>query len=269
MTNGGWFNHYDDPDEFWDDEPLPIERTPLNPSPSPSPPQNPSSPPQKVVPTPKPVEPQPWTTGPVSKSAGAERLQSGVGSSFVAVQVDAGLLPVHVQLSPQWHRHVDGSEAGAELMRAYQKAIGIYLGETIKSGKYFSGEFRHPSAPPDRRTVLMLLLETASWADYRETQTRIYARNGFEVHGQAQIQNEPVTSMRANWFQVKSIRIWPDWARRADPIQIVDEVLCCANRVRELRPTFKIRGDYSRYSDEDLEYQHLQHRENLIEELGV
>ncbi len=269
MTNGGWFNHYDDPDEFWDDEPLEVNRKPVNHShPLPSP-RNPASPSQNVVPTSKSVGPPHRAADPMSKSVSAGHPQSLYGSSFATVEVDRGLLPVRIQLSPQWHRYVDGNDAGEELMRAYQKAIGIYLGETIKSGKFFSGEFRHECAVPDRRTVLMLLLDTTSWADYRKTQTRIWSRNGFEVHGRVRIHNEPVTWMNANCFKVDSIRIWPEWARRSDPIQIVDEIIFCADQVRELRPTFEVQGDYSRYSNEDLEYHHIRHRENLIEELGV
>ncbi len=268
MTNGGWFNHYDDPDDFWDDEPLEVKR-PLSQSHPPSSPENPTSNSRNVAPASNYGEPQQSAADEMSNSVGADRSQSLHGSSFATVQVDRGLLPVRVQLSPQWHRYVDGSDAGDELMRAYHKAIGIYLGKTVRSGKFFSGEFRHECSVPDRRTVLMLLLDTTSWADYRRTQTRIWSRNGFEVHGRVRIHGEPVTSMNANCFAVKSVRIWPEWARRSDPFQIVDEILFCADRIRELRPTFEVRGDYSRYSTDDLEYHHIRHRENLIEELGV
>ncbi|MGQ4599252.1 hypothetical protein [Nocardia sp. R6R-6] len=267
MTTGGWFNHYDDPDEFWDDEPLEVNRR--NPNHSPPSPRIISEPPQNVGPYPKSVGQHSRTVDSNLRPFDTGQSQSWNGSKFATLQVDSGLLPTRIQLSPQWHRYVDGNDAGRELMRAYQQAIGIYLGGTIKSGRFFGGEFRHECAVPDQRTILALLLETASWADYRETQMRIFGRKGFEVHGRVWIQNEPVTSINANRFKMNSIRIWPEWARQVDPAQIVDEIIFCADRVRELRPTFKIRGDYSSYSIEDLEYQHIRHRENLIEELGV
>lgn len=277
---GGYYNHYDDPDEFWDDEPL--RPTPKSPSvgsyhqPVAQPRSYNPSPPQHFASAPKSADTnhllsgqQPEPAGPKPDLTSEVHAHNLPGSSFATIEVDRGLLPTQVQLSRQWTRYVNPAEAGDELMRAYQKAVAVHVGQSIKSGKLLTGEFRHACPVPDMRTVTILLLEARSWADYRETQTRIFTRGTFEVHGRALIDNRPVVSMTADCFQVKSIYIWSGWARQADPMKIVDEVLFCADRVRELRPTFHVRGDYSRYSDEDLEFQHLRHRDNLIEELGV
>lgn len=190
------------------------------------------------------------------------------GSSFATIEVDLGLLPSRVELSRQWNRYVNPADAGDELMRAYKRAVADHVGRSAAAGKLLTGEFRHACPAPDRRTVMMLLLESQSWADYRETQTRIFTRGVFDVHGRALIDYRPIVSMTADCFQVRSMHVWVGWGQQVDPIQISDEVLSCADRVRTLRPTFKVEGDYSRYADEDLEYQLVRHRDNLIRELG-
>ncbi|MGW5922663.1 hypothetical protein ACWFPY_27065 [Nocardia fluminea] len=281
MATGGWFNHYDDPDEFWDEEPLTRPQatrntqthTPDRPSDSVRGEQAYRSEAdtgsrddrryQRVDPS---------VARPVAKDRDSRPGgDSGdyQGSSFATIEVDRGLLPARVELSRQWNRYVNPAEAGDELMRAYKKAVADHVRRSIAAGKLLTGEFRHACPVPDERTVTMLLLEAGSWADYRETQTRIFTRGVFEVHGRALIDNRPIVSMTADCFQVKSMHVWGGWRQQVDPIQIGDEVLFCADHVRSLRPTFKVKGDYSRYSDEDLEYQHIRHRDNLIRELGV
>lgn len=278
MATGGWFNHYDDPDEFWDDEPLTRPQATRN-TQTPDR-QHDSYRGEQVYrsePGAGPGDDHRYQgADPSVSSAGASDLgfRPGVdssdyqGSSFATIEVDLGLLPSRVELSRQWNRYVNPADAGDELMRAYKRAVADHVGRSVAAGKFLTGEFRHACPAPDKRTVTMLLLESRSWADYRETQTRIFTRGVFDVHGRALIDNRPIVSMTADCFQVRSMHVWVGWGQQVDPIQISDEVLSCADRVRTLRPTFKVEGDYSRYADEDLEYQLVRHRDNLIRELG-
>ncbi|MEU4838506.1 hypothetical protein [Nocardia testacea] len=261
--NGGFFNHYDDPDEFWDEEPLtPTQRgasssytAPItHPAPRPTEHPSPGTGPDRESSTPT------WNQ---SDSFTAEDTRAAPGSSFATVEVDRGLLPIQLRLGPQWHRHVGPGDTGDELMRAYKKAVEACLGKLV------TGEFRHACPVPDRRTVLMLLLDTSSWPEYRETQRRILTRGTFDVHGRALVDGAPAISITADCFQLKSIFVRPEWAQKAHPMDLVDEFLSLADRVRELRPSFPVRGDYSRYSDEDLEFHHSRHRDSLVEGLGV
>lgn len=261
MTTG-WFNHYDDPDEFWDEEPLiPKQRGSSNSQLAQIPPVPPTPQPPTAWPEPdRAVSIHPRSH---SDSITAAHSQAAPGSSFATIEVDRGLLPTQLRLSPQWHRHVNASDAGDELMRAYRKSVDTCV------RRFLTGELRHACPVPDRRTVLLLLLDTSNWAEYRETQRRILTRGVFDAYSQPYIDGKPGMSIKADCFQIKSIYVWPEWARNAHPMDLVDEFLSLADRVRELRPTFPVRGDYSRYSDEDLEYHHSRHREHLIEGLGV
>lgn len=260
---GGFFNHYDDPDEFWDEEPLTPRRsgsanshTTQIPHPTPRSSQSPT-------PRPEPVRAASTSPRAHSGSTAAANSPAAPGSSFATIEVDRGLLPIQLRLSRQWHRYVNAGEAGDELMRAYKRSVESCL------GKLLTGEFRHACSFPDRRTVLMLLLDTSSWAEYREVQKRIRTRGTFDVHGRAVIDGRAGMSISADCFQIKSIYVWPEWARNANPLDLADELLSLADRVRELRPAFPVRGDYSRYSDEDLEFHHSRHRDYLIQGLGV
>ncbi|MFC9897983.1 hypothetical protein ACFVMC_30190 [Nocardia sp. NPDC127579] len=186
-------------------------------------------------------------------------------STYASMVLDRGLLPISLRLSPHWHDRVAGEDAADELLRVYESTVEATLFEAMSTGQFAGGEFRHACGFPDRRTVLALLLEASSWPDYRAVQDEIATRNRFEVHGRAQVDREPVVTLRADCFQVRTLEIWPEWAERAAVAEIADEVLCCADQIRSLRPAYRVRGDYSRYSDEDLEYHHLRHREYLIE----
>lgn len=213
--NGGFFNHYDDPDEFWDEDPLtPTQRD-----------ANSSHPTPITHPVPQPAEYPTPGTGPDRESSAptwthsdsftAEDTQAAPGYSFATVEVDRGLLPIQLRLSSQWHRHVDPGDTGDELMRAYKKSVEACLGKLV------TGEFRHACPVPDRRTVLMLLLDTSSWSEYREAQRRILTRGIFDVHGRALIDGAPAISIAADCFQLKSIYVRPEWAQKAHPMDLV------------------------------------------------
>ncbi|GAA5103578.1 hypothetical protein GCM10023319_71570 [Nocardia iowensis] len=110
MAAGGYFNHYDDPDEYWDEEPLVPKRSNAQP-----------------VSAPPPVEPKPSLA--VAKStppqadasfaaADSSATPTRIGSSFASMELDRGCLPIRILIRPQWNRYVAPQEVGGELMAA-------------------------------------------------------------------------------------------------------------------------------------------------------
>ncbi|MFE6919663.1 hypothetical protein ACFVAV_01320 [Nocardia sp. NPDC057663] len=137
MATGGWFNHYDDPDEFWDDEPLTRPQATRN---THTPDRLHDSYRGEQAYRSEPgagfgddrryqgVDPSVSRTGAsdldIRPGANSSDYQ---GSSFATIEVDLGLLPSRVELSRQWNRYVNPADAGDELMRAYKKRWQITL----------------------------------------------------------------------------------------------------------------------------------------------
>src|SRR5262249_19773322 len=91
----------------------------------------------------------------------------------------------------------------------------------------------------------------------------------YRVHGRALHQDEPAVPMTANRTSIQSITVWEVWARSVDSLMIIDEVLWCADQIRSLRPRFEPTQDFSRYSEEDLEFHHDRHFQKLLEQSGA
>lgn len=155
---GGSFNHYDDPDEFWDDEPIVENKSTMSGHTS-SALRTPS---EAQIPRREPAVSHLETA--------AQEPASRVGSTFASMEVDPGFLPVHVQFRPSWRRYVAPGEVGEELLAAYRGAVVVYL-----NGVYSSTSSRLPTpqevsttAVPGHRTRLAVLLETQTWDQFCE-----------------------------------------------------------------------------------------------------
>lgn len=244
----GFFNHYDDPDEFWDEEPL----VPVTPAAQPrTPPAAPSKPPGQMQP-------------PRSRADASEPPRTG--SPFVSMEVDHGFLPTRITIGAGWVHQVAPHEAGDELMRAYHEAAADRLQRLYSSGRWPTPQEVFESAVPDRRTIMTMLLETATWDEYSSLQRMIVKDAVLDVFGKTVVNGERPVGVTADRHYVLSIRIGSWWAASVDPYAIVDEILWCADEIRALRTGFVPDRDYSSYSDADLEYHLKRHREQLIEE---
>jgi hypothetical protein len=300
MAQGPWFNHYDDPDEYWDDdEPLSKStKTPPSIPPAPAPsiptsshramtpasadpweqPQSTSFPSQAGQSVPRsnggaPGDNHPYSRGDAKRS---DQLDDTVvntwnlaGSSFASMQLDRGLLPIKIDLDRQWSYQVQPHEYETELLKAYDRAIAQELARILSSRSFLpDGGFDIDCGVPDRRTQLVILLETPRWSEYQVTLDAMIAKNGHRVTGRTLYQGEPAVHMTADRMRINSINIRSGWAGPLDPAVIVDELLWCADQIRSQRPKFNVRGDYSRYSVEDLEFQHDQHVRSLLEQVN-
>ncbi|MFX0580420.1 hypothetical protein [Nocardia nepalensis] len=301
---GGFYNHYDDPDEFWDDdEPLtkaakPAQGTP--PTPPPTTPINPNLATSPVTAN-RPAAPweQPQHTLFPTQGGGQSRsrprieesevyrasqrgyvkpgneLQDSLvntwklaGSSFASMQLDRGLLPIRIDLDRHWSRYIQPHEYGTEFLKAYELAIAQELSRILSSRSFLpDGGLDLDCGVPDRRTQLMILLETPRWSEYQDKLDAMIAKNEYLVNGRMLYQGEPAMLMTADRMRINSVTIWSGWAETVDPATLVDELLWCADQVRNQRPQFRVWGDYTRYSVSDLEFQHDQHVRSLLEQV--
>ncbi|MEV0360309.1 hypothetical protein AB0H71_30065 [Nocardia sp. NPDC050697] len=222
----GFYNHVDDPDEFWDDEPLVPRAVAAPPAPPP---------------------------------------RISVGSSFVTIEVDSGCLPVRVSPNSQWRSQVAPNEASAELMAAYRAAVSERVERLCAGGTWPTAQQISDAATPDARTIATVLLETRTWAEYTALSSAMIGSSRYQGSGQAVIYGASAVTVIADGTQLRAIEVRSGWAATADPDEIGDELLRCADMVRSARPTFTVRGDYSRYSDADLEHELDRHRLRLLE----
>lgn len=186
------------------------------------------------------------------------------------MELDRGLLPVRVSFGTGWSRYVAPNEVGGELMAAYRGAV-VEHRDRVRSAALSAGRLPTPqemteTATPTHRTRLIVLLEADTWDRYCEVSSSMIGGGSYEVHGCILVDTEPPVTVTADRRYLCSIRVWSDWAARSHPDDIGDEILVCTERIRSLRPKFVIHGDYSRYSDADLEYHLNRHRERLFEE---
>ncbi|WP_433196283.1 hypothetical protein ACQP1G_43830 [Nocardia sp. CA-107356] len=259
MAVQGFYNHYDDPDEFWDDAPLDRQR--------------PNRTPAAAAPTPTVPKPEPPLSQPTSRRAEQRNQEAkppleppSTGSSFASMELDRGFLPVRIEFSSGWSRSVGPHEVAEELMLAYRGAVSLRLARLYSSGRWPSPQEVSDTAVPDHRTVLMLLLDTETWEQYSDVSSRMIRDAGYDVYGSVVFHDEHPVRVSADRTYLQSITVWPEWAGSAESYQIADEILWCADQIRSLRPRFEVRGDYSRYADADLEYHLDRHRERLFDE---
>ncbi|GGN99243.1 hypothetical protein GCM10011610_67020 [Nocardia rhizosphaerihabitans] len=261
MATQGWFNHYDDPDEFWDDEPFTPRKAPWD-----------SANGSAVEHSARPVAQNSLTnSAPQPESAahnagGANELQHRSGSSFVSMDLDHGLLPIRLNFRAGWSRHVAPHEVSEELMLAYRGAVATRMAQVYSGHARPSRRELSVNAVPDRRTMLMVLLETETWEQFSAVSSSMNCGSWHEARGHVMDDGGRPVSLTGDRRYLRSITVQPNWAAVVHPDQIADEVLWCAEIIRAQRPNFSPRGDYSRYSDEDLEYGLDRHRVRLLNE---
>lgn len=189
-----------------------------------------------------------------------------IGSSFASMELDRGCLPIRILIRPQWSRYVAPHEVGAELMAAYRAAVEKRIDQLYASGRRPTPQEISEAAIPDHRTILMVLLETRTWEEYSIASSSMINSGHFQASGQVIFHGQHPVRLTADVSRLLSIEVRNDWAATAQPDRIVDEILWCADQIRSMRPKRIVRGDYSRYADDDLEYQLDHHRLRLLEE---
>ncbi len=258
MVAGGYFNHYDDPDEYWDEEPLVPKRSNA---------AQPVSAPLPFDPRPLPAVTKSTPQGEIPfVTADSFATPPRIGSSFASMELDRGCLPISIVIRSQWSRYVAPHEAGDELMSAYRAALEKRVDQLYASDRRPTPQEISEAAIPDHRTILMVLLETRTWEEYCIASSSMINSGHFQALGQVISYGQHAVRLTADVSRLLSIEVRNDWAATAQPDQIVDEILWCAGQIRSMRPKRIVRGDYSHCSDDDLEYRLDHHRLRLLEE---
>lgn len=236
------------PDEFWDEEPLVAQTQASRPLP---PPADPCSTPQAAAPEAVRAESPgsaPWK------------------STFVTIQVDSRFLPVRIDLSRQWSRYVEPAQVADELMRAYRGAVADRVTQDVPPKRPHRQPLRLPGMVPSRRQMTMLLLEAETWDEYQLICSTVVGGGAIQAVSREQDHGCPVVAVTADRMKLKSLVVQPSWVSRVEPMRIVDEVLRCCEEIRSVRPDMQPKNNYSRYSDEDLEFHRARHHGRLYEE---
>lgn len=195
----------------------------------------------------------------------ADREPVSAGSSYVSMELDNGLLPVRLQFSADWSEQIAPGEAGRELFRAYEDAVLRSVARNIDAGR---GRHAYACSTP-RRKQLELLLDSATREQYQEILRLIGSFGNYVADGPTTEYGDPVLTIRADRFSIKSFIVVPQWATHADSWALENEILGCVETLREMRPKFVVRGDYERYTDGELEAWNQQHYQQLIEQRRV
>lgn len=202
---------------------------------------------------------------PKQAQSSASSMQVPLGSSVVSMQLDAGLLPVRLTFGANWSQHVSPAGVGRELLMAYRAAISQRMARFFDVNGGLPPDGLPHSSSISRTTQLSLLLDTSEWDEYQRVFNSITSLGDYRVEGQTLDYDMPVVTATADNFSITAFNIWPQWKGCSDPLALEGEILTCAARIRELRPNLTVYGDYSQYTEDDLEYQHQRHRLQLIE----
>lgn len=195
--------------------------------------------------------------------------EASIGSVYVSMELDEGLLPVRLEFSTEWSDRMAPGDAGRELFAGYEAGIQRRIERVVEArGGWARGQLGFAGATP-RRKQLELLLDASTLEQYRETSRLIGSFGDYRADGPTIEYGEPVLTIEADRFSITSFTVVPQWVVRADLWTVENEILGCVRTIRELRPKFVVRGDYRRYTDSELEAWNQQHYQQLIEQRRV
>ncbi|WP_141691637.1 hypothetical protein [Nocardia brasiliensis] len=266
---GGFYNHYDDPDEFWDEEPL---RPTTKPAPepqssygnaagrppasgAPSPPFTPEASPSRPVPASR------GTAGSVNSSTAMTRL--GITpppkSSLISVDVADDRLPKSIKLGRDWKYAFTPAQYGQSIVEAYRYGMYEWAARTVESGEL------PPSTIPSLRTAAPLLLRTRSIDEYRVLYDQLFLETPIQVQGPGRDAfGQSALTVRATWSKLISITIDPDWAAGIEADFIAQDILDCCQQIRAKKPRPIIDSHFTHVADDELASQVLEHEQYLL-----
>lgn len=236
---GGFFNHFDDPDEFWDDEPLVVN----------SPPARPGTPP----PAPIPREPE-YSRAPTAPGSPPR------SSSLVEVKCGLDRLPVSVVLKPAWKEMFPPAQYSRSIMDAYHDGVQEFTLGLVASGTI------PPSTIPTLRDAAPLLLRTRTLSEYTDLYNELFTQPVHTVHGPGYSRyGEPGITVVAKRTQLISIAIAADWAVGVDARYIAQDIVDCCAQIRARKPRLVRDRLLDQESDSEVAGRIVQHQRTLAE----
>ncbi|WP_280420768.1 hypothetical protein [Nocardia carnea] len=233
--NGGFFNHYDDPDEFWDEEP-PV----ASPVPRPS-----TAPPMQEI--------QHVQTNVTTQPAGRK-------SGLVEVKCGLDRLPTSILLKRSWKNAFTPSQYGESIMDAYHSAVQELVYQLVESGTV------PPPTISTLRDAAPLLLRTRTHEEYTDLYTELFTQSVHEVNGPGYNRyGRPGLIVTAKRSQLISISIDPDWATAVDANYIAQDILDCCARIRARKPEIIRDTQLDQESDRELAARVVRHERTLLQ----
>lgn len=189
---------------------------------------------------------------------------SGVGSSFVTMEIDRGLLPDRIEFARNWNSYFGPHEVGAELMAAYRAAITRWLERSYAGDRWPSPRELSTTAVPDHRTRLILLLGTTTWDEYSRLASSMIGGGHFEARSGADRAGGHAVVVTADRRYLESVVVDSRWAAMVRADEITAAVLRCCARIRSARPDFTAPDCYPQYSIAAPEHELELHRNALL-----
>ncbi|WP_069164137.1 hypothetical protein [Nocardia altamirensis] len=243
----GFYNHYDDPDEFWDEEPLaPQSRS----TPAPPPPVTPPPPPSPA--------PQQAPSAPESRFAAAG-ITPPSKPALVDVVVGLDRLPTSIKFGRSWQNTYEPPQYAKSIMDAYDYAVVELAARLIEARTL------PPTTIPSLRDATPLLLRTRTYDEFRELYDHLYIEHPYTVHGPGyNAHGEPTLTVTATLSKLVAIKLDPNWAASIDPNYIAQDILDCCTQVRAKRPEV-VRDVYlDQESTEELAGRVVEHERYLL-----
>ncbi|MEV6278037.1 hypothetical protein [Nocardia sp. NPDC051832] len=242
---GGFYNHLDDPDEFWDEKPLGVSKSQSVNKIDVSPP-NPSA----------SFGAAPPTSTSRSENAASNSLSR---AGMFEMTLDDRRLPVHVSVKRNIHSSLDPIHFSAAAMTGYTIALWKKLAPSI-----VQRDVAAASTLPSRRAKFIALLNAKSAAEFEVIENATWGNCNFIGSGPTTITGQPSVTAEAGLGSVSSIHIDPHWAATARPSDIAHDIVQCADQIRQQRPTFHEEGgSWAHLSDDELENQVREYRQFL------
>lgn len=260
--SGGFYNHYDDPDEHWDEEPLrPSPKTP----PAASAPSVPPVNPYPAAPTPTFSRPAPASRE-MAGGSNSTTAMASLGltpppkSSLVSVTVGPDRLPVDIKLGRNWKSAFDPSQYGKSIMDAYRYGMYEWAARTVESGSL------PPSTIPSLRAATPLLLRTRTIEDYRGLYDQLFLETPLEVYGPGRDAfGRPALTVTATWSKLISISMDPGWVEGIEVDFIAQDILDCCAQIRARKPRLVSDIYLDQETDSELASRVLEHERYLLE----
>lgn len=261
MSTQGWFNHYDDPDDdYWDDpaqassgrrietavrhREQPVERT------------------SEVAHLPatanENISDQRHST--IASTDISSRAESTVtGTGLITMKLDSDNLPTEVHVDRNIHYRISATGYSEAATTGYQLAIWDRAIPLLQRG----GALSDLRSQQSRRLQMISLLETGSLQEFETLEDSFAGRSTFRADGPITHTGAPSMVLYANLSWIARIEISEEWAAQADPWHLAADIISCAKYIREQRPKYSQSSTWAIHSDNDLESELRKYRDYL------
>ncbi|MFF2085282.1 hypothetical protein ACFVVM_16015 [Nocardia sp. NPDC058176] len=242
------YNHYDDPDDEYWDEPIETDQHTSSPTLLPEPEKTPAI----AISTPTTIDGKPSTAGPARNPYQK--------SALIDMELGQDGLPKTIRLRDTWKSSFDPSRYGQSIMDAYR----YHLFELAAS--FTESSILPAPTVPTLRKAAPILLRTRSYAEYTKLYSAIFSSNPTTISGPGYNDyGQPGVTVTATRSRLISVAIDPSWAWDTAPWIVAEDIVGCCNSIRELSLQFDTADIYDGESDQSIAARLVRHEKLLME----